>query len=320
MNVPSYGSPPAHRVALEKRLRNICESLDLNELRTRTSLAHTVIAQLLPAGVVKGGAAIKFRTGDHASRVTRDLDATRAAGHTVESYAAELSDRLAEGWHGFTGRLVDRVPAGPLGVPDDYVMNPFDVKLAYAGQSYVTIEFELGHDEVGSTTEPRLALDVGIADVIERLGFPTPAPVAVLAVEHQVAQKLHTCTTPNRQGGNERAHDLVDLQILVAADLRSSSSWPESAGDSSKPAEPIHGHPMCVFGRAGKIATRRPRKVSTCANSLTPWHGYEVSSRRPNTPPRTCNQRSGQTTISPHSPAYYAVGGGICRLGCLKNR
>ena len=218
MSTPSYGSPPAHRVALEKRLRNICESLDLNELRTRTSLAHTVIAQMLPAGVVKGGAAIKFRTGDHASRVSRDLDATRAAGHTVESYAAELSERLAEGWHGFTGRLVDRVPAGPLGVPDDYVMNPFDVKLAYAGQSYVTIEFELGHDEVGSTAEPRLSLDVGIADVIERLGFPTPAPVAVLAVEHQVAQKLHACTTPNRQGGNERAHDLVDLQILVAVD------------------------------------------------------------------------------------------------------
>ncbi|MGB3157191.1 MAG: nucleotidyl transferase AbiEii/AbiGii toxin family protein, partial [Candidatus Microthrix parvicella] len=203
---------------LEKRLRNICDALDLNELRARTSLAHTVIAQLLPMGVVKGGAAIKFRTGDHASRVTRDLDATRGADHTVETYAAELSAHLADGWQGFTGRLVDRTPADPPDVPGEYVMHPFEVKLAYAGQSYVTIEFELGHDEVGSTAAPALALDTGIAEVIERLGFPTPEPVAVLAVEHQIAQKLHACTTPNRQGGNERAHDLVDLQILVVVD------------------------------------------------------------------------------------------------------
>ena len=63
MSLPSYATPPAHRVSLEKRLRNICDALDLNELRTRTSLAHTVIAQLLPVGVVKGGAAIKFRAG-----------------------------------------------------------------------------------------------------------------------------------------------------------------------------------------------------------------------------------------------------------------
>lgn len=218
MSIPSYEGPPAHRVSLEKRLRNICDALDLNELRTRTSLAHTVIAQLLPMGVVKGGAAIKFRTGDHASRVTRDLDATRGADHTVETYAAELSAHLADGWQGFTGRLVDRTPADPPDVPGEYVMHPFEVKLAYAGQSYVTIEFELGHDEVGSTAAPALALDTGIAEVIERLGFPTPEPVAVLAVEHQIAQKLHACTTPNRQGGNERAHDLVDLQILVGVD------------------------------------------------------------------------------------------------------
>ena len=97
-------------------------------------------------------------------------------------------------------------------------MQPFDVKLSYASQSYLTVQLELGHDEVGSTKEPRLALDAGIADVIERLGFPAPAPVPVLAVGHQIAQKLHACTTPNRTGGNERADDLVDLQILVAAD------------------------------------------------------------------------------------------------------
>ena len=218
MNTPAYPTPPTNRASLEQRLRNICRALGVNELRTRTSLAHTVVAQMLPAGVVKGGAAIKLRVGDQASRLTTDLDAARSAEHTVESYAAELSQRLANGWHGFTGRLVDREPADPPDVPTEYVMQPFDVKLSYASQSYLTVQLELGHDEVGSTMEPRFALDAGIADVIGRLGFPTPAPVPVLAVEHQIVQKLHACTTPNRHGDNERAHDLVDLQILVAAD------------------------------------------------------------------------------------------------------
>ncbi len=218
MNVPAYSSPPNSRASLEQRLRNICRALGVNELRTRTSLAQTVVAQMLPAGVVKGGTAIRLRVGDQASRLTTDLDAAHASQHTVETYTDELSIRLADGWYGFTGRLVERDPADPVGVPDDYVMRPFDVKMSYEGQSYVTVQLELGHDEVGSTAQPHLAIDADIAAIIERLGFPIPEPVPVLAVEHQIAQKLHACTTPNRGGGNERAHDLVDLQILVAVD------------------------------------------------------------------------------------------------------
>lgn len=218
MTAPAYPAPPSNRASLEQRLRNICRALGVNELRTRTSLAHTVVAQMLPAGAVKGGAAIKLRVGDSASRLTTDLDAAHSPDHTIDSYAAELSLRLAEGWHGFTGRLVEREPADPPDVPTEYVMQPFDVKLSYASQSYLTVQLELSHDEVGSTKDPRLALDAGIADLVERLGFPTPAPVPVLAAEHQIAQKLHACTTPDRNGGNQRAHDLVDLQILVTAD------------------------------------------------------------------------------------------------------
>lgn len=252
MTEPAYSTPPAHRASLEQRLRNICGSLGINELRTRTSLAHTVVAQMLPAGVVKGGAAIKLRVGDQASRLTTDLDAARAATHTIETYAAELSDRLGEGWNGFTGRLVDRDPADPPDVPAEYVMQPFDVKLSYNGQSFVTISLELGHDEVGSTEQPRLALDEGIAEVIERLGFPTAAPVPVLAVEHQIAQKLHACTTPDRHGGNERAHDLVDLQILVAA-------------------EPPDLHELATVGRRLFAA----RRVAPWPPTVQAWPGWE---------------------------------------------
>jgi hypothetical protein len=131
-------------------------------------------------------------------------------------------------------------------------MHPFDVKLAYAGQSYITVNLELGHDEVGSTDQPRLALDAGIAEVIERLGFPTPEPVPVLAVEHQVAQKLHACTTPDRYGGNERAHDVVDLQILVSA-------------------EPPDLRRLAIVGRRLFAA----RRVASWPPTVRSWPGWE---------------------------------------------
>jgi len=51
--------------------------------------------------------------------------------------------------------------------------------------------------------------------LFESLGLETPAPIPVLALDHQIAQKLHACTIVNpKTGQNERAHDLVDLQIL----------------------------------------------------------------------------------------------------------
>jgi len=63
----------------------------------------------------------------------------------------------------------------------------------------------------------------GFAGVIVTLEPATPAgvpsayvmspftPVAVLPLDHQIAQKLHACSAP----GSDRAHDLVDLQLLA---------------------------------------------------------------------------------------------------------
>ena len=79
---------------------------------------------------------------------------------------------------------------------------------------WLSVTFELGHDEVGSTShyERRMASD--ILDLFDELGLPAPEPVPVMALDHQVAQKLHACTSIGPRGGNDRAHDLVDLQII----------------------------------------------------------------------------------------------------------
>ena len=183
------------------------------------AIVNVIVAQMLPSGVVKGGTALKLRVGERGSRFTPDLDAARGATQTVDDYIREFENRLATGWHGFTATVVRRAPADPENVPADYVMQPFDLKVSYRGKSILTVTFELGHDEIGSTATPTYALadDLAddLADIIVALGFPRPEPVPVLAVEFQVAQKLHACTTPERGGGNARSHDLVDLQILL---------------------------------------------------------------------------------------------------------
>jgi hypothetical protein len=159
---------------------------------------------------------MKLRFGESASRFTTDFDATRHSSLTPEDYFEEFQRHLTAGWSGFTGTIEQETPARPEGVPNAYIIQPSAVKLGYEGRHWLTVKFELGHDEIGGTrsAESRIALD--LLELFEALGLARPEPIALLSVEHQVAQKLHACTAIDaKTGGNERAHDLVDLQILV---------------------------------------------------------------------------------------------------------
>ncbi len=136
-------------------------------------------------------------------------------GLEIDDYIEQFAERLAAGWHGFTGTISANEQRRPEGVPDDYIMMPFDVRLSYNGRVWLTVLFELGRDEVGSTEAWDLRMADDIVEIFTALGLPQPEPIAVQAVDHQIAQKLHACTCINPNGGtNERAHDLVDLQIL----------------------------------------------------------------------------------------------------------
>ena len=110
-------------------------------LQARTAMANAIVGQMLPEGVVKGGSALKLRFGDAATRFTTDLDTARV--HDVETFVDMLDERLAVGWCGFTGHVVPRSPAHPEGVPEQYVMQPYDVKLSYNGKSWLTVPLEI---------------------------------------------------------------------------------------------------------------------------------------------------------------------------------
>ena len=232
----SYDTPPRNLTALKQRLKNL-EGDEILAFRRRTTMALVVVGQMLPEGAVKGGSAMALRYGS-TTRFTLDLDAARV--RDLATFRADFEERLREGWGGFTGRLVERTPPKPTGIPVSYVMKPFEVKLDYEGRPWCTVPFELAHNEIGDADHPEFALAPSISEMFTEVGLPAPDPVPVLPADHQVAQKLHASTVP----GSDRARDLVDLQLLSTReqldlamvratcirlfDYRKAQAWPPS--------------------------------------------------------------------------------------------
>ena len=182
-----------------------------NLVAKRAIVANAIVAQMLPDGSVKGGSAIKMRLGDGATRFTTDLDVARASA--MDDFSEQLAGSLAAGWEGFTGALIEGRQAHPKGVPPQYVMQPFSVKLSYNGKPWMTVDLEVGHNEIGDADEPDFVSPEDANAVLEGLGFPPLGPIPVMALPHQIAQKLHAASAP----GSMRAHDLIDLQLLDKA-------------------------------------------------------------------------------------------------------
>jgi hypothetical protein len=183
--------------------------------RVQSLVGNVVLAQMLPDSAVKGGTGLKLRFGDRMTRETPDLDAAFRGDR--EAFLAELNANLKEGWGDFTGTAVEVAQRAPAELVERitfaYVMQPATVKLSYRGKSFMSVDLEIGYDELEATTkEPdELEMSDEVRVLFAELGLPAPAPVRVLPLHHQISQKLHACSEP----GSERAHDLVDLQLMA---------------------------------------------------------------------------------------------------------
>lgn len=199
---------PNSRVNLDKAIMRLFGSYD-KSLETRDIMANAIVGQMLCGAVVKGGSGLKLRYGMSCTRATVDLDT--ACSGDIPQFIDTLAARLKEGWNDFTGEVVRRNPATPKEVPQQYVMKPYAVRLMYKGQSWSTVDLEVGFNEIGDADDSEYALSGEVAEIFTRLGFPVPDSIPLMKCEFQVAQKLHGLTEQN----SRRAHDLIDLQLIV---------------------------------------------------------------------------------------------------------
>jgi len=213
----SAGSPP-NVESLRKRLDNYSQRSRVSFGQLQRLIANVVVGQMLPGGVIRGGAALKIRFGHAEVRFTRDLDVSRPATASLEEYTHALGENLRRGWGGFTGVLESVSSPHPGDIPIEYLIHRFRIRLDYESSQWLSIPFEVGSDDLAASRESEILLAVGIGELFSEIGLKRPQPIPLLSVRHQVAQKLHACTDVDGLLGNDRAHDLIDLQLLRRVD------------------------------------------------------------------------------------------------------
>ncbi|ORW16742.1 hypothetical protein AWC19_22030 [Mycobacterium palustre] len=216
-------------VQFNDRVEAIAGALDIPIERARTLIGSVIVAQMLPdEAVVKGGIGVKFRLGEVGTRATADMD---VATRNRSTFLDELNHRLEIGWGtvpasrgalkrnpdapprlAFSGRARAAKQARPDGVLAEYLMEPYDVTLHFVGKPWKKVHVEVGHDEIGGLEDAYHPTEIAnqIAAIGRVLDFGELAPVPLISLEQQIAQKIHAAT----EQGSTRAHDLVDLQLL----------------------------------------------------------------------------------------------------------
>ena len=202
---------PNSKSNLERAISRYAENDSVRANELAVALANAIVAQMIDAGVVKGGTSLKLRYGEKATRVTKDLDTAWSVD--LDSFLKDIGAKLKEGWNGFTGEVTVLKQATPKGVAFDYVMQPCAVHLNYLGTPWRVVDMEIGHNEIGDADAfDIIPVPVEIALLAEHLCFPALGGVRVMKLEYQVAQKLHGAS----ERGSKRAHDLIDLQLITS--------------------------------------------------------------------------------------------------------
>lgn len=194
-------------------------------------LCTLVVSQMLPEAVaVKGGMGVKLRFGETGTRATADLDVfTRVRGEEFES---AFQERLAAGWGkvppskgeqrrdpyapdrvAFTATVRAVKLHDPGLTRPEYVMHPYRVSIAFLGRAWGALDVEVSDSEVDPYAYTPMEIDKDLVHFSSFFGFGKLRPVDLVDLEYQFAQKLHAVTDPAYQ----RAHDLVDLQLLWSA-------------------------------------------------------------------------------------------------------
>jgi Nucleotidyl transferase AbiEii toxin, Type IV TA system len=237
-----YATAAAFRRALEDRLlvRSRQTGLSLGRLRKEVAFDR-LLARLLDVApgrwVLKGGLALDYRFGERA-RSTRDVDVAMAGGEegattaVLDAQAADLGDFFV-----FT---IERT--AKLDDLQDGAAVRYDARAELAGRLFEEFVIDVGFD-----TPPEDG--VVVLRGPDLLGFAEIPPVEApaLALELQVAEKLHAYTRNYGQAGlqSTRVKDLVDL-VLIATSRSLDAATLRSAVDHTFACRSLHGVPEAL--------------------------------------------------------------------------
>ncbi len=212
----SYSAAPKNLRSLRDRLMHVSRRDGIAFGRLQQHIGVLVVSQLMgalideggsPQLLIKGGLALELRQSISYSRASRDLDAVTR--HDLDVVWSRLVEAGAQGWEGFTAVATEPQVIDIPGL----VVKPrrFTVKIKYQGVPFVSVPVEVSPAEAGNTE----SADWAHSSAFELIGLPVARPIPCMTIPWQIAQKLHAVTATLPDGRlNDRAHDLVDLQIL----------------------------------------------------------------------------------------------------------
>lgn len=211
-----YSTPPTNLRSLQDRLARVAQQQGVVSGRLQRHIAMIVVAQLaatltddtgVPVLLVKGGSSLELRRGIPDSRTSKDFDAV--ARRDVETVHQKLADAGESGWEGFTATFTVPEEINVPGMP----VKPrrFVAKLKYRGKPFASVPIEVSTVEAGNADQ----FDLLSSDALGLVGVAAAIAVPCMTIPWQIAQKLHAVTAvPEQHKVNDRAHDLVDLQLL----------------------------------------------------------------------------------------------------------
>ncbi len=211
-----YSSPPTNLRSLRDRLTQAAQRQGVVFGRLQRHVAMIVVAQFAttltddngaPLLLVKGGSSLELRRGIPDSRTSKDFDTV--ARRDIELVHEQLADAGEAGWEGFTAIFTSPEEIDVPGLP----VKPrrFTAKLSYLGRPFASVPIEVSTIEAGNADQ----FDTLTSDALGLVGVPVTVAMPCMTVPWQIAQKLHAVTAVlEHPKVNDRAHDLVDLQLL----------------------------------------------------------------------------------------------------------
>jgi hypothetical protein len=211
-----YSSPPTNLRSLRDRLTQAAQRQGVVFGRLQRHVAMIVVAQFAatltddsgsPLLLVKGGSSLELRRGIPDSRTSKDLDTV--ARRDIEEVHEQLAEAGEAGWEGFTAIFTAPEEIDVPGMPAK--PRRFTAKLSYRGKPFASVPIEVSTVEAGNADQ----FDTLTSDALGLVGVPAAVSVPCMTIPWQIAQKLHAVTAVLvAPRVNDRAHDLVDLQLL----------------------------------------------------------------------------------------------------------